>query len=157
MGYDEQHGRYPPRREQKPPSLPAGYLQGGYFNEKEKLRSELITRMAETVAKALGDAGVTSAQLRRFFGQVRSIERDLKNREDFDDVMPAILSLKPKAANYVGRGNNQWERERREVFRQFLDRNVDLVVENKEKGFKEGFLPHFESVVAYFKYQFPTK
>jgi hypothetical protein len=64
------------------------------------------------------------------------------------------------AANYVGRGSNRWEREGREVFKQFIDRNVALAIAGREKGFKQGFVPHFESVVAYYayyKYRFSTK
>ena len=159
MGNDEQRGRYSPRREQKPPSLPPGYLEGGYFDQKDKIRPELITRTAEDIARTLGNAGVTTAQLRRFFGQVRSIERELAARDrDFEAVAPQIQSLKPMVANYVGRGNNPWERERREVFKRFIDRNVDRVMAgNDERFFKRGFVPHFESVVAYFKYHFPNK
>ena len=155
MQYQGQRGRYPPRKEQKAPSLPQGYLEGGYFDA-GNIRSELLTETAESVARALGNAGVTTAQLRRFFSHVRSVERELTQRS-FPEVTPQIQSLKPMAANYVGRGSNAWERESREVFKRFIDLNVDQVIAEKEKGFKEGFVPHFESVVAYYKYHFPNK
>jgi len=136
--------------------LPDRYLVDGYFDAKGNIRCDLISDIAERVAQSLGNAGVTSAQLRRFFGQVRSIERQM-TRISFGEICPQIESLKAKAANYVGRGSNRDEREKREVFKQFIDRNVQLSVADDGKGFKNGFVPHFESVVAYFKYHFPAK
>lgn len=151
-------GGAPPPRDSRPPppQLPEGYLREGYFDEKGNIRCDLISRMAEEVAERLGNAGVTSAQLRRFFGQVRVIER-LLQQTTFGEVCPQILSLKAKAANYVGRGSSNEERSRREVFKRFIDQNVDLIIKSPEKGFNKGFVPHFESVVAYYKYHFPTR
>ena len=148
-------GRYPPRGEQRLPSLPSAYLGEGYFDSNGNINCELLTQTAEQVAKDLGNSGITSTQLRRFFTQIRSIAREL-GQKDFSEIVPQIKSLKPMAANYVGRGNNSWERERREVFKQFIDRNVQFASRDK-KGFKKGFIPHFESVVAYYKYHFPNK
>ena len=158
MQYQQQRGRYPPRREQRSPSLPSGYLdclKSGYFDDRGIIKCELLTQMAEQVANDLGGSGITSTQLRRFFAQVRSIEREL-GQKDFSELAPQIQSLQPMVANYVGRGNSPWERERREVFKQFIDRNVELAMRDKD-SFKKGFIPHFESVVAYYKYHFPNK
>jgi CRISPR type III-A-associated protein Csm2 len=153
--YRQQRGRYPPGREQRPPSLPQGYLQDGYFDDNGNIRCDLLTQTAEQVAKVLGRSGVTSTQLRRFFTQVRSIEREL-GPKTFPKLMPQIQSLQPAVANYVGRGRNQQEREARENFKRFIDCNVELATRN-EKNFEKGFIPHFESVVAYYKYHFPNK
>lgn len=156
MPYQQQRGRYPPRREQELPSLPKGYLDGGYFADNTNIKSELLTETAEHVARVLGNSNsITSTQLKRFFAQVRAIEREL-GQKGFSELVPQILSLKPMAANYVGRGSSQWERERREVFKRFIDRNVELASRD-ENSFNKGFIPHFESVVAYYKYHFPNK
>ena len=155
MQYQQQRGRFSPRREQKLPSLPPGYLESGYFDDRGNIKCELLTQTAEQVAKSLGYAGITFTQLRRFFAQVRSIEREL-GQKDFSGLAPQIQGLKPMAANYVGRGSNQWERERREVFKHFIDHNVELAMRDKD-SFKKGFVPHFESVVSYYKYHFPNK
>ena len=40
-----------------------------------------------------------------------------------------------------------------EEFQQFINRNVELAVED-EQSFRRGFLQHFESVLAYFVYFF---
>lgn len=146
----------PPQGRPVVPRLPEGYLKDGYFDAKGNIRCELVSDLAETVAKALGNAGVTSGQLRRFFGQVRALERDLR-RGSFPESCGRIEALKAKAANYAGRGTNRDEREKREVLKAFIDRNVGLAMADSGKGFLKGFVPHFESVVAYYKYHFPTK
>ena len=151
-------GRYPPGREQEPSSLSPAYLEclkSGYFDSNDNLKCELLTSLAEQVAQYLGKTGITSTQLRRFFTYVRSIEREL-GQKSFPEIVPQVQSLKPMVANYVGKGNNPRECGRREVFKQFVDRNEELA-EKDEKSFKKGFIPHFESVVAYFKYHFPGK
>jgi len=156
MQHQQQRGRYPPSTERRRPSLPAGYLKGGYFDDHGKIISDLLTETAEQVAEVLGNSGVTSTQLRRFFTQVRSIQRELGQRS-FQDVVSEILSLKSLVANYVGRGKNQREREEREgSLKRFIDLNVALAVKD-ENSFVKGFIPHFECVVAYYKYHFPNK
>ena len=153
--YRQPSQSYAPRREQQQPTLPAGYLQGGYFDEKGNIKCDLLANIAEQVAKVLGDSGVTSTQLRGFFMQVRAIERRL-GQTSFPEVVPQIQKLKPLAANYVGRAKNEAERRGRPNLKLFIDRNGELAVRD-EKNFKKGFIPHFESVVAYYKYHFPSK
>jgi len=154
--YQQQRGRYPPRREQTQDRLDANYLQGGYFDDTGNIKCDLLTKTAEQVAQVLGHAGVTSTQLRRFFTQVRSIQRELGQRS-FQDVVSEIQSLKPLVANYVGRGKNQREREEREgSLKRFIDLNVALAMKD-ENSFAKGFILHFECVVAYYKYHFPNK
>lgn len=153
--YQQRREPYSPRQEREQITFPAGYLQGGYFGEKGNIKCDLLTNIAEQVAKMLGGSGVTSTQLRGFFMQVRAIERRLE-QTSFAEVMPQIQKLKPMVANYVGRGKNEAERRRRENLKRFIDRNAELAMQS-EKDFRRGFIPHFESVVAYYKYHFPTK
>lgn len=131
------------------------YLKTGYFDDKGNIKCELLTTVAEQKAKELGESGITSTQLRRFFIQVRAIERQL-GQKYFPQLIPEIQGLKPLVANYVGRGKNQFERQRRESLKRFIDSNVEVATK-EEKNFIKGFIPHFESVVAYFKYYFPGK
>jgi CRISPR type III-A-associated protein Csm2 len=88
-----------------------------------------------------------SHQLRRFFNKARGIEAKLEREKDFEAVKADILGFKRDVAYQVGRGVVPAE------FKQFIDRNVELAVEDK-KSFKQGFLQHFESVLAYFVYYF---
>jgi CRISPR type III-A-associated protein Csm2 len=140
------------------PALPPVYLNAGYFDDGGQIHPYLITTQAQAVAKALGDGGVTSTLLRSFFAMVRGIERNLDTNNSFPQARTELYALQPKAANVVGRAvsRGQREGERLEVFRQFMERNAALAVQS-EVSFRRGFLPHFEYVVAYFKYYCPKK
>jgi CRISPR type III-A-associated protein Csm2 len=129
-----------------------GYLPAGYFEQKgdkHYLRPEVLDSAAIDVAKALGNAGMKSAQLRRFFSKARGIEAKLdRDRDkDFQQIIADIYGFKRDVAYQVGRKIVP------EQFREFINRNVDLAVTDQE-SFKQGFLQHFESVVAYFVYYF---
>jgi CRISPR type III-A-associated protein Csm2 len=128
----------------------AGYLAAGYFRqegEKRYLRPEVLDSAAINVAKALGNAGMKSAQLRRFFSKARGIEAKLDRDGDFQQILADIYGFKRDVAYQVGRKIVP------EQFREFINRNVDLAVIDQQ-SFKQGFLQHFESVVAYFVYYF---
>jgi len=151
-GYGGRDNRRPPG---PLPQLPPDYLKNGYFDDKGNIRGELITDTAERTAKILGNSKITYLQIRRFFTQVRSIEREMGTRS-FQEVVVRIQALKPLVANFVGRGSNPYERQARENLKKFIDCNVDLSVKD-EPSFVKGFIPHFEGVIAYFKYHFPSK
>ena len=153
--YRQPRGRFPPRMEQRQPTYPTDYLRGSYFDDKGNIKCDLLTGTAESLAKDFGYSGITSTQLRRFFIQVRAIERQLGQKE-FPELVPSIQGLRSLVANYVGRGKNTQERQRREYLKRFIDDNVALATRD-EKHFKKGFVPHFESIVAYFKYHFPSR
>lgn len=137
-------------------SLSRDYLEtmrSGYFDADNTLKGVLITTLAERVAKDFVGGKITTGQLRNFFGHVRGLQREL-DQSDFAVVKPKILQLKPLAAVYVGRGGNSFEKGQRNLLKQFIDENV----EQAQKGtreFKEGFVAHFQSVVAYYKYYSP--
>jgi len=58
-----------------------------------------------------------------------------------------VATLKPIAAASVGRKTAP------DIFKQFIDRNVDLVLRSSDSdALVRGFLTHFQSVVAYLKY-----
>ncbi|MFW0861813.1 MAG: type III-A CRISPR-associated protein Csm2 [Dethiobacter sp.] len=137
-----------PRGGGEPPRLPSGYLQGGYFQPDGKnLRPEVIVGWAEEVARALGDARakMTYTQLWQFYKKTLSIKQKLEVSGAFPDLVPELLTLKRDAAYSVGKGNAP------ELFKVFIDRNVDLAVKG-EVAFTKGFLQHFQSVVAFKRY-----
>jgi CRISPR type III-A-associated protein Csm2 len=126
------------------------YLLKGYFDhkgDKNYLWPEVIDSAAIDAAKALGNAGMKSAQLRRFFGKARGIEAKLDRDGDFADIISDIFGFKRDVAYQVGRKIVP------EQFQQFINRNVELAVVDEE-SFRKGFLQHFESIVAYFVYYF---
>jgi len=156
MQYQQKGQHLYGREQQRPASFPWDTVyRTGYFDDSGNIKCELLVESANRIARELGDSGVTFTQLRRFFGQVRCIERELGQKE-FPQLVPQIQSLEPMVANYVGRAKNQAERAQREIFKQFIDHNVRLAARD-ERSFRKGFIPHFESVVAYYKYNFPNK
>jgi CRISPR type III-A-associated protein Csm2 len=125
-------------------------LREGYFErkgEKRYLRPEVLDGLAMDVAKVLGRQDMKSSQLRRFFNKARGIESKLDREKDFEAIKAGIYGFKRDVAYQVGREVVP------EGFKQFIDRNVELAVQD-EKSFRDGFLQHFESVLAYFVYFF---
>jgi len=116
----------------------------------------LITSTAEEIAKRLGIGGVTTNQLRRFYTKAKAAEQRLKAGEPFSSVTASILELKQHAANAVGRAQGRNEEAGLKLLKQFIDRNVEQATEN-EKAFLKGFLPHFQGVIAYFKFHYPKR
>jgi CRISPR type III-A-associated protein Csm2 len=126
------------------------YLADSYFEEKEGkryLRSEVLDTLAMDVAKVLGNQGMKSSQLRRFFNKARGIESKLERVKDFEAIKADIYGFKRDVAYQVGR------KVVPEEFQQFIDHNVGLAVQD-EDSFRRGFMEHFESVLAYFVYFF---
>ena len=138
---------------QKP--FPMDYLKGSYFDEKGILKCELLTTRADELAKMFGEANIAANQLRQLFTQVRAIERQI-GKSNFLELVPNIQRLSAIVAYYAGRGKNQNERDNREYLKKFIDVNR-VIAEKSENAFKKGFVPHFEAIVAYYKYHFPIK
>lgn len=140
--YRQPRGRYPPGQEQRQPLLPRGYLERGYFDKEGNVLPEVIQEWPEQLARTFLREGLKSTQLRRFFNRARAIEQQAL---PFERLKEDILNLKPIGAASVGR------RTAPDIFKVFIDRNVDLAV-NSPESFSRGFLTHFQSVVAYVKY-----
>ncbi len=129
------------------------YLADGYFEKKEGksyLRPEVLDTLAMDVAKVLGRRKMKTSQLRRFFNKARGIEIKLNLKKDFEAIKADIYGFKRDVAYQVGR-----EVVPRE-FQAFIERNVELAVQD-ETSFRQGFLQHFESVLAYYVYFFREK
>ncbi|TAH48310.1 MAG: type III-A CRISPR-associated protein Csm2 [Chloroflexota bacterium] len=128
------------------------YLKGGYFSDakRENLRPELLDTVAMDVAKRLINSGINSYQLRRFYNQVRAIERSVGTQRSFEAAKADIVALKSAVAYQVGRGLV------REDFKRFIDRNADLAKENAD-NLTRGFIPHFGAVLGFFVYLKPDE
>jgi len=125
------------------PGLPPGYLKNGYFDQNGNPLPEIIIEWPRHIAAQLSGARMAPAQLRNFFGEVRRIEGQLSAGQNFEALRGRILQLDAYAANAVKKDNAPL------LFKQFIEQNLKWVVKDK-KSFLRGFLPHFESVVAYF-------
>ena len=132
-----------------PPTLPEGYLKGGYFDENGNIRAELLTGQAEAIARAIGQpyGGIANAQLRKFYGHVRVADTRLRYDAQYEAVCASVLELSAFVAE--ARGKNKVP----QVFKEFIDRNLQYI--RSEKAFRQGFVKHFQAVVGFFSYIYP--
>lgn len=131
-----------------------GYLREGYFtlrDGKPYLRPEVIDTLAIDIAKLLGNRLILGrrrmkfSQLREFFQELRSLEVHLDYSHDFETIKTELGKLKGQVAYQVGREAVP------EEFKLFIDRNIELAMHD-EQSFRQGFVQHFTSVLAYFAY-----
>lgn len=137
-----------PRHDARRPALPQGYLRQGYFDNAGNLRPEVITDLAEEVARILGSTrpAMASTQLRRFYNKARFAKQKLDSGLTWERVIADIHSLRRDAANAVGRETAP------QVFADFININARLAAQTRD-SFVRGFLEHFQSVLAFRKYQ----
>lgn len=131
------------------------YLKEGYFRdpaERKQLRTEVVDAIARDIAGVLERSYPETKpyQLRRVFNRLRALERSLRAQHSFEEIQAEITKLKPETFRQVGRKLIS------EDFRHFIDRNVDLAVQNKD-NFVRGFIPHFAAVLGFFEYIKPEK
>lgn len=123
-----------------------GY-QISYYKD-NAINPELVTTLAERWAREFvsypRDKKLNSAQLRRFYGDIKNLEMRWQNSADkqqaFRNILPLIKLLKAKAA---------YAQKRTLVpqsFKNWIWENVDMI--NEERDFK-AFLLHFEAVVGF--------
>jgi CRISPR-associated protein Csm2 len=128
-----------------------------YFDKDGNIRVELLDKEASDQAdrfivqfhdKRTGlkkpdfKKSLTSAQLRKFFGEFKQLEKKVDS-EGFNKVKPLIKMAKSKAAY----ASNPLNPKIPPAFKNFLINNVDSIKE--EKDFR-AFMLHFEAVVGFF-------
>lgn len=125
-----------------------------YFDASNNIRTELLDEEAVKTAnsfvkkdekrpgKLIERQSLSSAQLRRFFGEFRQLEKRV-NAVGFDKVRPLIKMVKSKASYAANPSNPKIP----EAFNKFLIENIDHI---KEKKDFEAFMLHFEAVVGFF-------
>lgn len=131
------------------------YLRLGYFDEKGNVRPEIITTEAEKVALDLiartrSGQQLSYGQLRKFYSKAKFIELQLDSGQDFESVKHKIAALERDAADAEGRGVAP------PALKVFIEKNARLARQSR-RSFQEGFLQHFEGVMAYFRYHGPDK
>lgn len=100
---------------------------------------------------ACKNKGIKSTQLRKFFDYVKQIERDLKDKQVWDDEITARFSLlRPKLAYAKARGLVP------DSFFRFIDMCMNKVKgsDDKVKAYTK-FIQFLEAIVAYHKYYNP--
>lgn len=116
-------------------------------NGQKVIREDLLTSKAQKWARGFLRVRppLHSAQLRRFYHDVKSLEAKVTSEKEFTRNRPLIKMLKSKVAyacpkTYSGR-KVPWE------FREFIEECVDEI--NQLKDF-QAFALVFEAVVGYF-------
>lgn len=129
------------------------FLDQGFYNSRGNLREELLDQEAKKLAQRFGPKGgfdkVSSAQMRRFFGDVRELESILKREinleshepTDLEKYLAMVKMLKSKLAYSAGRGVIP------KSFAESLSKAIDQV--RSPKDFK-AFVLFFESIVGYY-------
>ena len=136
-------GNFPPPP--PPPSLPQGYLKNGYFDNNGNILEEVIIQWPRAIADAFHGAKpqLKTAQLRKFFAEVRRQEARLASGIPFATVKTEIQKLDSHAQNAFKKNNAPF------LFRNFMEQNIKLAAKD-EKSFR-AFTTHFECIVGYYQ------
>ena len=126
--------------------LPQDYLKSGYFDNEGNLLPAVIIDWPRKLAQQLDQQRMAIAQLRNFFAEVRRIEKQLEAGMPFSSLKARILKLDSYAEYAVNKDNAP------RLFKQFIEANLKWAVRDP-KSFSEGFVNHFECLVAYFPKQ----
>ncbi len=116
---------------------------------KEKLLNEAKNQACKFITDR--KRPLTSSQLRRFFGEVKRLERKYKllAREKGEDE--AFNEIEPMLGMLAVNANYTWERGKiPDKFREFLENSVRSI--NSGKQFEE-FAKYFEAVVGHYYYE----
>lgn len=129
------------------------FLEQGFHDAKGHLKQEFLDQEAKKLARRFGPKGgfdkVSSAQIRRFFGDVRELEHTLKSKVNFESKEQAdiekylarVKMLKSKLAYSAGRGVIS------KSFSETLSKAIDQI--KTPRDFK-AFVLFFESIVGYY-------
>lgn len=120
-------------------------LEGGYFDNDGFLKEDFIKKYPERLAKRFqGNPNLNKpTQIRKYFDQVVIIEGRFKVNKQFQYVLVELTKMLPllhsaKTKKLIS-----------EEFYSFLEKNIELAKES-EKNFAEGFVQHFQFVIAYY-------
>lgn len=135
------------RQNEPLPQFPATYFGADGDGNRYRLTDFVSREKVDVLASRLGQSGLTTGQLRRFYNYCRSIERQLKVEDRSWEQVAADFEGLTFHAQYAQSG-----RKIPREFQQFIDDNVRRVnaAEGQQReAFREGFLPHFEALVGF--------
>jgi CRISPR-associated protein Csm2 len=123
---------------------PSFHFKKGWITD--KLDREGIS-FAEEVGKFLAEKGLTTSQMRNYFGEVKRIQM---NGFLSTESQTAFLLLEPKLAYSVQREANKYSRRDFQKFQKIMSEAHRAVEENNEKQF-QNFVNLLEAILAYHK------
>ncbi len=138
---------YGSRHENRPSSITPSEPVKFYADaDKKILNPELLDSLAEQEAQKINEKRLNSAQLRRFFGEVKDLyhiwRNNNKSKQSFERLFPLIKLMKSK----VQYARNPKNRKIPDEFARFLLDRINQIED--EKDF-EAFVLHFEAVVGF--------
>lgn len=143
MAYENKPGKY---SHSKPAPVPVESAVYYTDKEKKKLNTKWVDEEALKVAQEVGNEKLKSAQLRRFYSEVKTLERVWTTRgqtaEAFLELLPQIKILKAKVVYAKERGVAG------DYFQRWMAEHVNAIKDVED--FK-AFLLHFEAVVGFSK------
>jgi len=125
--------------------------------KKEFLKEKLITEKAKKWAEDFKykeqkkgrdkkfSRELSSSQIRKYYNEVKAIEKKLEISTSFSKIIPEIKMLKAKVAYDVGRDGSKMPL----CFKEFVEKMIDNI--NDKEDF-QAFLKVFETVIGYFVY-----
>ncbi|HOM62093.1 MAG TPA: type III-A CRISPR-associated protein Csm2 [Anaerohalosphaeraceae bacterium] len=130
-----------PGSAQPPSKPPLKAVEVKFYKDPEKklINPDLLDKDAEKQASEL-HAKINSAQIRRFFGEVKNLYFRLKEGRPWEELEPFVRMLKSKALYAAGTGRIP------EEFCAFIKDNIDRIKDSKDF---EAFVLYFEAVLGY--------
>ena len=122
---------------------PSFTYEEGYFRKDGHLKVSLLTTDAERKAESFFRDRLTSAQLRRFYNEVKALEARIE-AGGFEANAPLVKMLRFKVAYACPQGGNQ---KIPESFATFLWKHIEHI---RSKQDFEDFCLMFEAVVGFF-------
>lgn len=121
-------------------------ISNGYFNDKGNLKEDLIIKYPQSLAKEFTKIYTLnkSAQINKFYYEFKKYESILKINKDFDTIKTDLLKIIPLSEKSKQRNHISND------FNKFLIENIKLATKS-ETNFTKGFIPHFQSLMGYFK------
>ena len=110
--------------------------------------AETLVTWADELGQGLKDQGLTTAQIRALFGEVRQIQAEWSIRRN--QARRRLILLKPKMAYRARRERGRAVAELVEVLRPALDMVVKAPDEKQDDNFQR-FVEFFEAILAYHK------
>ena len=126
-------------------------LKKGYFNERGVIKKVFIKELSEKAAKSfLGPPQMTSTQLRNFYNHVKSSGTIYQlSRQDRDTAKDELLIKVQRLDSIVGYNKGRDGINIPVSFVEFIKANLEAC--KSADDVIAGFIPHFETVVGYFK------
>jgi len=122
---------------------PSFRYEEGYFRKDGHLKVSLLTTDAEREAESFVRDGLTSAQLRRFYNEVKALEAKIE-ASGFEANAPLVKMLRSKVAYACPQQGNQ---KIPKSFATFLWKHIEHI---RSKQDFEDFCLMFEAVVGFF-------